>query len=419
MRMADFAAEVRRFMAERGMSLRQLGRAASYDPSYLSKVLSGRKPHSPYLAARLDRALGAAGQIRDAASEQTGRRSDRNRGGSEASSTPRVVQALQTALSAGTGGMDIAADSLTELIPHYSRAVSMAASVQVYDELLCVRSFAGTLLDRGRYARRSDLVVTTGWLSVLLAISATDLGDHATALVWCSDTERRGRDTGHPELEGWAALTRALNAYYQGQADRSAVLSRRGQQVTRPGTVPYAKLAAQEMRSFAMMGDADGMASARRNAAAAIELLPSGAGAGGAFSIPLAQDPPYTATSLLLVHRYLEAAQATRQVINTVYRGKAGDQPSKYARTLLILALAEAGLGQVDAACSAGQEALDHGQPAWTTMVLAGQLDQVLAGSYPASTHTAGYHASYADASARVDRPAGRLSITRESPDDR
>jgi plasmid maintenance system antidote protein VapI len=57
--MAEFAAEVRRFMAERGISLRGLARAASYDPSHLSKVLNGRKPASPYLAARLDDALGA------------------------------------------------------------------------------------------------------------------------------------------------------------------------------------------------------------------------------------------------------------------------------------------------------------------------------------------------------------------------
>ncbi|MGD0684963.1 MAG: hypothetical protein ABSA03_07565, partial [Streptosporangiaceae bacterium] len=33
-RMADFAAEVRRLMTERGMSLRGLAKASNYDPSY-------------------------------------------------------------------------------------------------------------------------------------------------------------------------------------------------------------------------------------------------------------------------------------------------------------------------------------------------------------------------------------------------
>jgi transcriptional regulator with XRE-family HTH domain len=66
--MADFADEVRRHMQARGMSLRGLARASGYDPSYLSKILSGRKPASPFLAKCLDDALGAGGTIKQAAS---------------------------------------------------------------------------------------------------------------------------------------------------------------------------------------------------------------------------------------------------------------------------------------------------------------------------------------------------------------
>ena len=82
--MADFAAEVRRLMAERGMSLRGLAKASNYDPSYLSKVLSGHKPSSPYLAARLDDTLGADGTVRDAAQQPPPRQEKQSahRGGS-------------------------------------------------------------------------------------------------------------------------------------------------------------------------------------------------------------------------------------------------------------------------------------------------------------------------------------------------
>jgi transcriptional regulator with XRE-family HTH domain len=69
--MTDFGAEVRRFMAERGMSLRGLARAAHYDPSHLSKVLNGHKPASPYLAVRLDDALGAGGTLMTLVSRRT------------------------------------------------------------------------------------------------------------------------------------------------------------------------------------------------------------------------------------------------------------------------------------------------------------------------------------------------------------
>ena len=56
-------------MQARGMSLRGLARASGYDPSYLSKILSGRKPASPFLAKCLDDALGADGTIKQAASQ--------------------------------------------------------------------------------------------------------------------------------------------------------------------------------------------------------------------------------------------------------------------------------------------------------------------------------------------------------------
>src|SRR5258708_36206974 len=59
-RMGEFAAVVRRFMKERGLSLRETARATGYsDHTFVSKVLNGHKPLSPYGAACLDDALQA------------------------------------------------------------------------------------------------------------------------------------------------------------------------------------------------------------------------------------------------------------------------------------------------------------------------------------------------------------------------
>ncbi len=413
--MADFPAVVRRFMQARGVSLRGLARTAHYDPSYLSKVLSGRKPVTPHLGARLDVALDAGGQIRVAADEQASRRPVKAARPSPDRPRSRVAEALRAAADTGTTGLDVAADGLSELIPHYSHLISTTTSAAVYDELLSVRSVANSLLANTATRQRSDLLVSAGWLSALLAMSATDMGDHAAALVWCSDTEHPGQDAGHPELAGWAALTRALIAHYQGQARRSAALAGFGQTVTERGTVIHAKLAAQEMRSLAMLGDADGMAAARRKAAAAIEVLTPGIDAVGAFSIPLAEDPPYTATSLLLIGRYRDAGEVARRVIDTVYAGGPGAQPAKYARTLLILGLAQARLGYADAASAAGRAALKCGT-AWPTMVLAGRLDNLLAGTFPGSAPAVSYHTSYVEVAGGLHRPATSPGMARGVP---
>jgi len=62
--MGDFAAVVTRHMDARGMSLRATARAAGYsDHTLVSKVLNGRRVVTPYMAAKLDRALRADGEI--------------------------------------------------------------------------------------------------------------------------------------------------------------------------------------------------------------------------------------------------------------------------------------------------------------------------------------------------------------------
>ena len=405
--MADFAGEVRRLMAERGMSLRGLAKAANYDPSYLSKVLSGHKPSSPYLAVRLDDALGADGRIRDTALEEPPRQAGN---ASPARRKPSgAVEALQVAMAGDPAGPDIGADGLAELVLHYAHTLAVAPSAAVYGELLSARSFAGTLLGRSAPRQRPDLTVTAGWLSSLLAISAADLGDHAAAVIWCTDTERRGQDATYPELLGWAALTRALIAWYQGNPLASAAAAWRGQAAGQPGSVAHAKLAAQEMRSRAMLGDAAGMADARRRAAAAMAQLSPPAQVISVYSVPRAEDPPYTATSLLLAGRYAEAAQMTRRIINTAYRPQARapwDQPTNYARTLLILALAAAGLGDLDQAVATGTTALECGRLVWPTLVLAGKLDQSLARRFPGAASATDFHARYLDAGTRLALPA-------------
>lgn len=57
--MTDFGDELHHLLAERRISLREAARRAGCSAGYLSNVASGRKPLTPSLAARLDRALGS------------------------------------------------------------------------------------------------------------------------------------------------------------------------------------------------------------------------------------------------------------------------------------------------------------------------------------------------------------------------
>jgi hypothetical protein len=328
--------------------------------------------------------------------------------------TSRAVEALQITMTGDSAGPDLGADGLAELVAHYAHSIAVAPSAAIYGELVSARSFAGGLLSHAAPRLQADLTVTTGWLSSLLAITAADLGDHAAAAIWCTDTERRGRDANYPELLGWTALTRSLIAWYQGEPLRSAAIAQRGQADGLPGSVAHAKLAAHEMRCLAMLGDTDGMTAARDRAATAMAQLSPSAPATGVYSVPRAEDPPYTATSLLLVGKHAEAAQMTRRLIDTAYRPQSrapGDQPTTYARTLLILALATAGLGELEEAATAGAAALQCGPVVWSTMMLAGKLDQSLTQQFPGAARTADFHDRCIDAGS-----CHALSLTRSRP---
>jgi hypothetical protein len=167
------------------------------------------------------------------------------------------------------------------------------------------------------------------------------------------------------------------------------------------------------MRCLAMVGDMVGMSAAHRHATTAMSQLQPSAPVSGVYSVPRAEEPPYTATSLLLAGRHREAAEMTRKIITTAYNPHTrapADQPTNYARTLLILALAAAGLGEIDEAAAAGVAALESGHVVWPTMVLAGKLDQSLAAKSPGSAHAADFRARYIDAGTRLALPAAPSS---------
>lgn len=316
---------------------------------------------------------------------------------------------LQTLAVLGADRSSEIVDSFGELVDHYGVAACALPPTDVYDELLPLRAYASQLLDQFAGSRHSELVVAVGWLSNLLAVVSSDMGEHATARLWCADAERRAQETRHPELQAWALLTKSLVAMYQGEPRQAVTLAAKGRDAVRIGSVAYAKLTTQEMRAAALAGDARRMGNVRRRATTAIERLPTDAPETGTWSIAVGEDPPYTATSLLYLGRYREASAATERVITSVYRPEArqrGEHPSGYARSLLIMGLAQAGVGDLDEAVSAGYKALAGSRPVWPTMVLAGRLESALTKRFQGSKQVGEYSARYREAAQPLRVPA-------------
>ncbi|WP_454855252.1 hypothetical protein [Promicromonospora soli] len=298
-----------------------------------------------------------------------------------ADSPSSLTYALGMVESGQPDGLGTAIDALEEVIAFTSDRLATAGPAPVLADLLAARQFARSLFDKYQPVgtRAADIQAAAAWLSSLLAVASSYRGDHTSALVWALDAQNRGQAAGHPVISGWALLTRATVSHYQGRGVRSLDLARQGAAVAPAGTVAFAKLTCQQMRSLASLGDTQGMQTARRQAQAAISALDDDANA-GVHSIARAAEPPYTAASLLLVGDYAQASAVTEDLITTAYPAGRARETSSYARTLLVLALAQAGLGKLDEAAATGAAALNVPGTVWPTVVLAGKLDRALAG---------------------------------------
>ncbi len=255
--MADFAAEVRRFMAERGMSLRGLARAASYDPSYLSKILSGRKPATPHVAACLDKVLDAGGKIRQAAA-----------------SVPDAVA------GAGNGhlprGAVTAADveAVAETTKAFRDLDNMFGGAHAHKLAAGYLDSSVTLMLRtGTYTEQTghQLFTVASQLAHLAAWTAYDMADHKHAEVYFARALELASAAGDHAFTGEILAARSHRAIHLGSPHRAVELARASRHIAARAGVPALLAEAHELEAngHALLGDSRACAASLRESESA------------------------------------------------------------------------------------------------------------------------------------------------------
>jgi len=242
--MADFTAEVRRFMAERGMSLRGLAKAASYDPSYLSKVLNGRKPASPHVAARLDKVLGAEGKIRQAAAVFNG------------SVAPGQRDRLDWAARHPRHADASAVESLTDVLAAQRKAEDALGSAAVLRPVLAQLAVMDSLAAEARGPLRPAVIDAAqqwaqfaGWLHLNVA-------DHSRSAARFRQALEHATEIGDRTMIATVLSFRGYAAWRAGNAGPVIGLAQAAQEDTRVALSQRAYAAALEARGHALAGDA-------------------------------------------------------------------------------------------------------------------------------------------------------------------
>ena len=246
--MTDFGEELRRLLAERGISLRNIARQVECSPGYLSNVASGRKPLTPSLAVRLDRVLGTGDQLIAYAlcPEQ------------EYSSGPDIDlirRGLDDTLSEGAMAQ-AALDDWERMVIRYGRATrDQPASALLNDISADLAELKLTLRRHRSASALRQLTRIAAQMAGLMGLTFIKLGDHRSFRQWARTARLAASEAGDPVTHSWVLAQESYGHYYSSDFREAAEVAWHAQDIVRTSPCVGAALAAAlEGRAQAAMG---------------------------------------------------------------------------------------------------------------------------------------------------------------------
>nr|WP_250034710.1 helix-turn-helix transcriptional regulator [Actinoplanes maris] len=345
-----FASELRRLRADRGLSYRALADRANQGKSYIEDLEKGRKPPNVAVAANLDKALGAGGQL--VATLQ----------GVEVDDCfSAEMEALE--LSRRVTASDVSTETLDRL-EHAADTMAMAYATIPPDQLLPrVRrhlEYVGTLVDaRKTLAQHQRLLVVGGWFSLLRATLHIDLRQSGAASAYLDTAAHLAEQTGHAEIAAWCLETRAWDALTAGDFRRALELSQHAQGVAPAGGSAIIQATAQEGRAWARLGDRRQTGRALDRVERMAELKTPPEHPEHHYQYDPAKAHSYAATTLAWAGDPA-AESAAREVIAELE--DEGARPRRIASAQLDLGLALLAGGKPDEAADAASQAIASGR---------------------------------------------------------
>jgi len=353
---SEFGNEVRRLLAERGMSLHQAVKVTHYDVSYLSKVVNGHKPGSRDLAEVLDRALGADGALAAMAPDKPSRIA----AGDDETDAWELAR-LAEASDVGAATLERIEQAVDDLAVAYHGTPPAELLSRVRLHL----GYVTRLLDvRKTLAEHRRLLVAGGWLSLLAATCAIDLNDWDAASARLRTAAQLASETGHAEMAAWCLETRAWQVLTVGDYPAAAELARDAQRVAPHGSSAHIQATAQEGRAYARLGDAGRAVAytALSRVEALVAPLSMPDRAEHHYRYDPAKSEAYTATTLSWLGDPA-GERVARSVLARLESSASGPpRPRRAASARIDLSLALLGTGKPDEAGDVAIQAITSGR---------------------------------------------------------
>jgi transcriptional regulator with XRE-family HTH domain len=360
--MSDFAAELARLMAARGLGVRELARMVPCNPGHISNLRSGKARPSPELAETLDERLAAGGTLRGLAPDRPPSRHqlaparDDSAIADEIAALDLVRQAEASQVGSGSvERLELAVDDLATAYPSTPSAVLL-------DRVRGYLGYVTRLLDaKATLAEHRRLLVVGGWLSLLAATTLIDLHRDRAAAAHLRTAVQLARETEHAEIAAWCLETQAWQVLTAGDYRRAADISQAAQRTAPKSGSAFIQATAQEGRAWARLGDAR----QTRATLSRVEKLVSPLPVPDRPEHHYRYDPPkaqfYVATTLSWLGD-TAAEGIARQVLAAIEAPELRPRPRRAALARLDLALALTAADKHDEAAGVALEAVTSGR---------------------------------------------------------
>ena len=266
-----FGDELRRLLAERGMSQRELARRSHYDSGYINKLVRGVKQATPAVAERLDEVLDAGGTLmalvnrRQVLAGAATIASAALLGALDADGRERLAWAQRH-----PSRVDQAAiDSLAGVLAAQRRAEDALGSAAMVKPVTAQLAAVDGLLSETRGPLRpamADVAMQFAQFAAWLHMNSRDFP--AARALW-RQTLELAAETDDPTMTATSLIRRAEMAWMSGEPGAMTGLAQAAQRDQRAAASERAHSAGIEARAYAMTGD---VAAAERKLGEAADL---------------------------------------------------------------------------------------------------------------------------------------------------
>ncbi len=360
--MSDFAAELARLMAARGLGVRELARMVPCNPGHISNLRSGKARPSPELAETLDERLAADGTLRALAPHPAPRRHQlaaaRDDSAADEIAALDLVR-LAEASEVGTGTLERLELAVDELAVAYPGTLP----ADLLDRVRAYLRYIGRLLDaRMTLAEHRRLLVVGGWLSLLAATTLIDLHRDYAAASHLRTAAQLARETGHAEIAAWCLETQAWQVLTAGDYRRAVDISQAAQRMAPQSGSAFIQATAQEGRARARLGDARETRAALGRVEALVSPLPMPDQPEHHYRYDPAKSEAYTATTLAWLGDPAAEGYARHILARLESAIDGPPRPRRAATARLDLSLALIAAGRHDEAAGTAMEAIASGR---------------------------------------------------------